>query len=317
MVIIEVSMGQEQSENAVYRAGFVTVVGRPNVGKSTLINTYLQQKVAAVSPRPQTTRRKQLGILTLASAQIVFVDTPGLHKPVHKLGEYMNQVASDTLSDADVIVWMVDASIPPTDEDRIVAERIASAGEQRQVILALNKMDLLKSEQAAEREQQYHALLPEALPFQLSAITGKNSGELLEKIITLLPPGQPFYDEEQVTDLYERDIAADLIREAALIHLREEVPHSIAVRIDEYKERSETGAFIRATLFVEKESQKGIVIGKGGEMLKKIGAAARKQIEAMSGRKVFLEINVKVNKNWRDSSDALRLFGYSEPDDDN
>lgn len=299
-----------------FRAGFVTVVGRPNVGKSTLINAFLQQKVAAVSPRPQTTRRRQLGILTLPEAQIIFIDTPGLHKPVHRLGEFMNQTAEDTLDDADVIVWMVDASVPPTDEDRLVAERIAAARERGPVILALNKTDLSGGELPAEREQAYHDLLPDADVFPVSAANGYRRDELLAKIIALLPQGQPFYDEDQVTDLYEREIAADLIREAALVHLREEVPHSMAVRIDEYKERGETGAFIRATLFVEKESQKGIVIGKGGEMLKKIGAAARKQIEAMSGRKVFLELNVKVNKNWRDNMDALRLFGYTRPEED-
>lgn len=309
-------MQPPSSEPEIFHAGFVTVVGRPNVGKSTLINAFLQQKIAAVSPRPQTTRRRQLGILTLPGAQIIFVDTPGLHKPVHRLGEYMNQAAADTLEDADVIVWMVDASVSPTDEDRLVAGRIAEAGQRGPVILALNKTDLSTGGLSAQREREYHDLLPDALPFPLSASSGYRRDDLLAKIIALLPGGQPFYDEEQVTDLYERDIAADLIREAALVHLREEVPHSIAVRIDEYKERGETGAFIRATVFVEKESQKGIVIGKGGEMLKKIGASARKQIESMSGRKVFLELNVKVNKNWRDNAEALRLFGYTRPEED-
>jgi len=299
-----------------HKSGFVTVVGRPNVGKSTLVNAFLQQKVAAVSPRPQTTRRRQLGILTLEQAQIIFVDTPGLHKPIHKLGEYMNQVAADTIGDADVVVWMVDAGQPPNDEDRLVAERIAAARERGTVILALNKVDQLNQEVLQERQAAYLALLPEAEPFAVSASSGFNRQELLERIITLLPEGPVFYDEDQITDLYEREIAADLIRQAALIHLREEVPHSIAVRVDEFKERGETGAFIRATVFVERDSHKGIVIGKGGEMLKKIGAAARKEIEEMSGRKVFLELNVKVNKNWRDNADALRQFGYYEEKED-
>jgi GTP-binding protein Era len=228
----------------------------------------------------------------------------------------MNQIAADTLGDADVIVWMVDASVAPTDEDRLVAARIAGATQRGQVILALNKTDLASGGLSAEREKEYHDLLPDAEAFPLSASTGYRRDALLARIVSLLPAGQPFYDEDQVTDLYEREIAGDLIREAALVHLREEVPHSIAVRIDEYKERGETGAFIRATLFVEKESQKGIVIGKGGEMLKKIGASARKQIESMSGRKVFLELNVKVNKNWRDNAEALRLFGYTRPEED-
>jgi len=299
-----------------HKSGFVTVVGRPNVGKSTLVNAFLQQKVAAVSPRPQTTRRRQLGILTLEQAQIIFVDTPGLHKPIHKLGEYMNQVAADTIGDADVVVWMVDAGQPPNDEDRLVAERIAAARERGTVILALNKVDQLNQEVLQERQAAYLALLPEAEPFAVSASSGFNRQELLERIITLLPEGPVFYDEDQITDLYEREIAADLIRQAALIHLREEVPHSIAVRVDEFKERGETGASIRATVFVERDSHKGIVIGKGGEMLKKIGAAARKEIEEMSGRKVFLELNVKVNKNWRDNADALRQFGYYEEKED-
>lgn len=298
-----------------FQSGFVTVVGRPNVGKSTLINAFLNQKVAAVSPRPQTTRRKQLGILTTDHAQIIFMDTPGLHKPIHKLGEFMNQTAGETLSDADVIVWVVDASQPPNEEDRLVAARI-EAVDHGPVLLALNKIDLTPEDLLPQRENAYHTLLPSSEPFPLSATTGTNREALLERIVSLLPPGPPFYDEEQITDLYERDIAADLIREAALKHLREEVPHSIAVRIDEYKERGETGAFIRATIFVEKESQKGIVIGKGGEMLKRIGAAARQEIEGMSGRKVFLELNVKVNKNWRDSEQALRQFGYAQPEED-
>ncbi|HEY9086831.1 MAG TPA: GTPase Era [Anaerolineaceae bacterium] len=299
-----------------HKSGFVTVVGRPNVGKSTLINAFLQQKVAAVSPRPQTTRRRQLGILTLANAQIIFIDTPGLHKPVHKLGEYMNQVAAETLGDADVVVWMVDAGQPPNEEDRLVAERLAAISHRGPVILGLNKVDRLDKEALEARRAEYVALLPGAEPFDLSAASGYNRQELLERIIHLLPEGPVFYDEDQITDLYERDITADLIRQAALVHLREEVPHSIAVRVDEFKERGETGAFIRATVFVERDSHKGIIIGKGGEMLKKIGAAARKEIEEMSGRKVFLELNVKVNKNWRDNVDALRLFGYFEEDDE-
>lgn len=295
-----------------YKSGFVTIVGRPNVGKSTLINAFLQQKVAAVSPRPQTTRRRQLGILTQAEVQIIFIDTPGLHKPIHKLGEYMNQVAAETLADADVIVWLVDASQPPNDEDRLVAERLTATNGRGPVILGLNKVDRLEPAALDERRAAYLALLPDAEPFALSASSGFNRQELLQRIISLLPEGPAFYDEDQITDLYERDITADLIRQSALVHLREEVPHSIAVRVDEFTERGETGAFIRATVFVERESHKGIVIGKGGEMLKKIGAAARKDIEEMSGRKVFLELNVKVNKNWRDNLDALRLFGYYE-----
>jgi GTP-binding protein Era len=297
--------------NSAFKTGYATVVGQPNVGKSTLTNALLGQKVAAVSPRPQTTRRNQLGILTLENSQVIFMDTPGLHKPHHKLGTYMNEEAGETLEDADVIVFMVDASQPPADEDRLVAERIASLASHPPVILALNKIDLVSQADQEATQAAYQALLPAAQPIQVSALSGYNRDRLLKEIIARLPAGEPLYSEDQVTDLYERDIAADLIREAALVHLRDEVPHAMAVRIDEYTERGESGAYISATLFVERESQKPIVIGQGGEMLKKIGTTARKEIEGMSGRKVFLELRVKVEKNWRNNEEALRNFGFT------
>ncbi|MEA4908428.1 MAG: GTPase Era [Chloroflexi bacterium] len=301
-----------EQDGKAYKAGFVAVIGRPNVGKSTLMNGLLGQKVAAVSPRPQTTRRKQLGILTLKNAQIVFMDTPGLHKAHHKLGEYMNEVALATLEDADVLVWMVDVSEAPNEEDQLIATRLAAVKRLPPVLLALNKLDALAGRPAAEPGRAYQDLLPQGEPFYLSATTGKGRDELLQRIVGLLPAGQPYYDEEQVTDYYEREIAAELVREAALLHLRDEVPHSIAVRIDEFTERGDSGAFIAATLFVERESHKGIVIGKGGEMLKKIGSTARQEIEGMSGRKVYLELRVKVNKNWRNDPEALKLLGYTQ-----
>jgi len=297
--------------NSAFKTGYAAVVGQPNVGKSTLTNALLGQKVAAVSPRPQTTRRNQLGILTLENSQVIFTDTPGLHKPHHKLGTYMNEEAGETLEDADVIVFMVDASQPPADEDRLVAERIASLASHPPVILALNKIDLVSQADQEATQAAYQALLPAAQPIQVSALSGYNRDRLLKEIIARLPAGEPLYSEDQVTDLYERDIAADLIREAALVHLRDEVPHAMAVRIDEYTERGESGAYISATLFVERESQKPIVIGQGGEMLKKIGTTARKEIEGMSGRKVFLELRVKVEKNWRNNEEALRNFGFT------
>ena len=298
-----------------YKAGYAAIVGRPNVGKSTLLNFFLGQKVAAVSPRPQTTRRKQLGILTLENGQVIFVDTPGLHKPHHKLGEYMNEEASSALADADVIVWMVEVNVLPTEEDLLIGQRLADKRELPPTLLALNKADLLQEDRVPEHQAAYQSLLPKAAPYLLSAANGQDCPELLQAILANLPEGEPFFSEEEITDFYERDIAAELIREAALLHLREEVPHGIAVRIDEFTERGETGAHIHATLFVEKESHKGIVIGQGGEMLKKIGMAARQEIEKMSGRKVFLELRVKVNKNWRSSEDALRMMGYSHKEE--
>ncbi len=297
-------------DNQEFRAGFVAVIGRPNVGKSTLINTLLKQKIAAVSPRPQTTRRRQLGILTLPNTQVVLVDTPGLHKPLHKLGEAMNRVAEETLEDADLLVWLVDISVPPTEEDGLVAERLKGLQSAASVLLVLNKVDLINSDNLAERQSEYQALLPDAIPLVVTARQMESLKPLLDEIIKRMPLGMPFYDEDQITDLFEREIAVDLIREAALTHLREEVPHSIAVRIEEYSERSETTAYILATIFVERESHKGIVIGERGGMLKKIGTSARISIEEMSGRTVFLELRVKVRKNWRDDPAALRLFGY-------
>ena len=303
------------SQESSFRSGFVTLVGRPNVGKSTLLNALLKQKVAAVSPRPQTTRRRQLGILTLPQAQIVLMDTPGMHSPRHKLGEFMNAEAADTLGDADAIVWLVDASQPPTPEDEAIAARIAALSQPPPVFLTLNKVDTCSAADVELRRVQFAALLPSAHLFLISAARGQGRDALLQALVETLPEGPPYYDADQITDLYERDIAADLVREAALVLLREEVPHGIAVRIDEYTERSENNAYIAATLFVERDSHKGIVIGKGGDMLKQIGSLARQKIEEMSDRKIFLELRVKVDKNWRDNPDALRGFGYSTDQD--
>lgn len=294
----------------MFRAGFVAVVGRPNVGKSTLVNGLLGQKVAAVSPRPQTTRRQQLGILTLPEAQVVLVDTPGLHKPVHRLGEYMNQVAASALADADLVLWLVDGSEPPGLEDRLIAERLQGMHSLPPVMMALNKVDVIPADLLPQREADYLLLFPTAELRRISALKGTGQAELSQAIIAQLPEGQPFYEEEQITDLYEREIAADLIRAAALIHLRDEVPHSTAVRIDEYRDLEDDRASIAATLFVERESQKGIVIGKGGEMLKKIGTHARQQIEEMTGRSIFLELRVKVSKDWRDDPNLLKQMGF-------
>jgi len=291
-----------------FRSGFIAVLGRPNAGKSTLINALLGQKVAAVSPRPQTTRRRQLGILTTDSYQIVFVDTPGLHAPRHKLGEFLNQEARAALDGVDAILWLTDLTTAPSEDD----ERIASLLPRRTPLaLGCNKIDLVPAEALDARREAYAALVPrEAEVVMLSATRGDGLAELLSLLVSFLPVHEPEFDAEQVTDLYEKEIAADLIREAALLKLRDEVPHGVAVRIDEFKERENGMAYIAATLFVERDSQKGIVIGEGGKMLKSIGSAARAEIEAMGGRRVFLELRVKVLKDWRNDEEWLRRFGY-------
>jgi GTP-binding protein Era len=293
-----------------HRAGYVAMVGRPNVGKSTLVNAFLGQIVAPVAPLPQTTRRNQLGILTLENAQVIFVDTPGLHKPRHKLGERMNEAARQALQDADLALVLFDASEPPTAEDQRVAQAIQELAPGLPRLAALNKIDLIKAQRLAEMQAAFEAILPDTPFYPLSATRGDGRQELLEALLEKLPPGEPYFPPDQITDYYEREIAAELIRAACMHILRQEIPHAIAVRIDEYKERNEHGAFIAATLFVERESQKPIVIGRNGSVIKEIGTIARREIEAMSGRKVFLELRVKVLPRWRNDEGALKRLGF-------
>ena len=302
-------------EETEFRSGFICVVGRPNVGKSSLINLLLGQKIAAVSPRPQTTQRIQLGILSDENSQMIFMDTPGIHKPLSKLGEAMNEAAVSTISDADAVLWIVDISVKPNREDEIASQRIIAGGPQEKVIMVMNKCDLVNPNQLAENENFYKKLLPDAKRMAVSCRSGAGISELIEELKSRLPVGPAYYDPDQITDLYEREIAADLIRESLLHNLDDEIPHSIAVRIDEYKDRNETNSYINATLLLDRESHKGIVIGKNGSMIKKINQDARREIERLTGRKIYLEMRAKVMKNWRNDESLLRQLGLKRNED--
>ena len=294
----------------IHRSGYIALVGRPNVGKSSLMNALLGQQVAPVTSRPQTTRRNQLGILTRPDAQLVFLDTPGIHKPVNKLGTFMNESAETAIRDADIIAVIVDISQGLKPEDEIAAERLNALGGKKPRLLIGNKSDLISAEQQEKMLAHFSDLYGCSSGIAVSAMTGWQLDQLVDTLINLLPEGEAYYGADQLTDLYERDIAGELIRAACLKRLREEVPYSIAVRIDNFKERENGIVYIEATVFVEKESQKGIVIGSGGGMLKTIGTDARRSIEEMLGVKVFLELRVKVEKNWRNDPNALKRFGY-------
>ncbi|MFZ1043184.1 MAG: GTPase Era [Anaerolineales bacterium] len=294
-----------------YRSGFIAIIGRPNVGKSTLVNALLGQKIAAVSPRPQTTRRRQLGILTRDDAQLILVDTPGIHQPKHKLGEFLNQEAEGALDGVDVILFLVDASYEPKEDDIRIGTLLKKVSTRIPLVLVANKMDLVEAGNLQTRLDAYQAFVrKDTKVISISALHSEHVNDLTALLISLLPIRPPEYEDDQITDLYEREIAADLIREAALLKLRDEVPHGIAVRVDDFKERENGMTYIAATLFVERESQKGIVIGEGGKMMKQIGTAARKQIEEMGGHKVFLELRVKVEKDWRNNENVLKRLGY-------
>lgn len=310
---------------ADHRSGFVAVVGRPNVGKSTLLNRIMGQKIAITSPKPQTTREQLMGILTEEKLQAVFLDTPGIHKPQHKLGEYMVAVAETTLKDADLILWLVDVNDPPTEEDQAIAALLHRLQFKRKLpplVLCLNQVDRWQGEEEAlaERLQQYDELVAwmvtagESAPVTklvLSARNGQGVEELLDLLRLQLPLGPRYYPAEQVTDMQTRFIVAELIREQALHLLQQEVPHGIAVEIDEFKERNADMTYISAVLYVERRSQKGIVLGEDGKMIKAIGRGARPAIEELVGTKVYLELWVKVWEKWRKRSGMLRQLGYA------
>jgi GTP-binding protein Era len=293
-----------------HRSGYVAVVGRPNVGKSTLINRLLGQKVAIVSPKPQTTRNRLLGVLTRSDAQVIFVDTPGVHQPKHRLGEALVDAAQLALSDADAVLWVVDGSVPPTDDDRQVAALLEALDPGIPRVVVLNKSD---RGIARETPAAYAALAPGATLVQVSATRGQNLDRLLDAVVAALPPGPRYYPEDQVTDQQVRFMAGELVREQLLLQLGDEVPHSVAVLVNEFVERSPEMTYISAVIYVERESQKPIVLGKDGQKVKRVGQAARASIEALLGTRVYLELWVKVRPRWRSSDEELRRLGYPPP----
>ena len=295
------------NENPAYKSGFATLIGRPNVGKSTLMNRLIGQKIAITSNRPQTTRNRIQTVLTTEEGQIVFLDTPGIHKAKNKLGEYMVNVAERTMEDVDVILWLVE----PTDYigagERHIIEQLKKT--KTPVILVINKIDTVKKDalfafiDTYRKELDFQEIVP------VSALKGNNTDELVKCIFKYLPYGPAFYDEDTITDQPMRQIVAELIREKALRLLEDEIPHGIAVSIESMKEKGKI-CHIDATIVCERESHKGIIIGKGGAMLKKIGSTARPEMEDLLEMQVNLQLWVKVKKDWRDSDFLLKNFGY-------
>lgn len=295
------------NENPAYKSGFATLIGRPNVGKSTLMNRLIGQKIAITSNRPQTTRNRIQTVLTTEEGQIVFLDTPGIHKAKNKLGEYMVNVAERTMEDVDVILWLVE----PTDYigagERHIIEQLKKT--KTPVILVINKIDTVKKDALFAFIDTYRKGLDFQEIVPVSALKGDNTDELVKCIFKYLPYGPAFYDEDTITDQPMRQIVAELIREKALRLLEDEIPHGIAVSIESMKEKGKI-CHIDATIVCERESHKGIIIGKGGAMLKKIGSTARPEIEDLLEMQVNLQLWVKVKKDWRDSDFLLKNFGY-------
>ncbi len=292
-----------------YRSGFVTLIGRPNVGKSTLMNYLVGQKIAITSKKPQTTRNRIQTVLTTEEGQIVFVDTPGIHKAKNKLGEYMVNVARQTLNEVDVILWLVEPTTFIGAGEQHIIERLKKVNTP--VILVINKIDSVKKEEILKAIAAYKDQMEFAEIVPVSARSGENTGELLKTVMKYLPYGPQYYDEDTVTDQPERQIVAELIREKALHCLEDEIPHGIAVTIESMKRKGKV-THIEATIICERDSHKGIIIGKQGNMLKKIGSTARYEIEKMLECQVNLKLWVKVKKDWRDSEYLMKNFGYRE-----
>jgi GTP-binding protein Era len=288
-----------------FTSGFISIVGRPNVGKSTLLNALLGEKIAIISDKPQTTRNKILGIVNEPNAQLVFMDTPGIHKPMHKMNEYMVQTALRTYNEVDVILMLVEATAQPGAGDRFIIETLEKV--KTPVFLLINKVDLVKKEALLPLMQEYSTLYPFAEIIPLSALRN-DLGNLIESILQRLPEGPKYFPDDQLTDQPERFVVSELVREKIFELTKEEIPYSSAVVIEEMKEEPEITR-IHAAIYVERDSQKGIVIGKGGAMLKKIGTLARMDAEKLLGTKIFLKLYVKVKKDWREDDRLLKNFG--------
>ncbi len=298
-------------ENPAYKSGFVTLIGRPNVGKSTLMNRLIGQKIAITSDKPQTTRNRIQTVYTSEEGQIVFVDTPGIHKAKNKLGDYMVNVAERTLSEVDVILWLVEPSNFIGAGERHIMEQLQKT--RTPVILVINKADTVKREEILPYIDNYRKQMDFQEIVPVSALKGDNTDTLVSCIMKYLPYGPAFYDEDTVTDQPMRQIVAELIREKALRLLEEEIPHGIAVSIEKLQYRKDL-CDIEATIVCERDSHKGIIIGKGGSMLKRIGSAARPDIEDLLEQHVNLQLWVKVKKDWRDSDFLMKNFGYNPRD---
>ncbi|WP_077621472.1 GTPase Era [Sediminibacillus massiliensis] len=293
----------------IFKSGFITIIGRPNVGKSTFMNRVIGQKIAIMSDKPQTTRNKIQGVLTEPDAQYIFIDTPGIHKPKHKLGDFMVKVAENTLNEVDAVIFMINAEEGYGRGDQFILERLANV--RNPVFLVINKIDQVHPDELLPLIDQYKDKYEFEEIIPISALEGNNVDHLLKVLKQHLPEGPQYYPEDQITDHPERFVISELIREKALQLTREEIPHSIAVVIDNIEEREKSGnVFIQATIVTERKSQKGIIIGKQGSMLKEIGQRARQDIEALLGTKIFLELWVKVQKDWRNRQTQLNEYGF-------